>query len=151
MKHLANKDIIQVCIVVRDLDSTLDRYVDLFGIERPQINQVAPYDVAGTTFRGKPTNAQARLCSFQMGPIVLELTEPDGQPSVWQEFLDNHGEGVCYLGLWIGDEEETFRFLSSRGIELLHTGKTKTGSYNCVDSAESLGVILNLKYKRPDA
>ena len=151
MEHLPNKDIIQVCIVVRDLDKTLDRYVEIFGVERPKINQVAPYEKAKTTYRGQPSNAQARLCAFQMGSVMLELTEPDGEPSVWQEFLDKHGEGVCYLGMWIGDEEETFHYLQEHGIGVMHTGKTMTGSYTCVDSTDALGVIFNLKYRRPDA
>lgn len=150
MEHLSNNDVIQVCIIVRNIEKTLDNYVRIFGIDRPKINQVGPYETAKTTYRGKPTNARPFLCSFKMGSIVIELTQPDGQPSVWQEFLDKHGEGVVYIGLWIGDEKETFEYLSKSGIELMHTGKTMTGSYNCVDSAEQLGVILNLKYKRPD-
>lgn len=149
MQHLPNKDIIQICIIVRDIEKALDRYVQIFGIDRPQVKQVQPYDQVKTTYRGQPTNTQVKICSFPMGPVMLELTQPDGQPSVWQEFLDKHGEGVCYIGLWIDDEVSTFQFLQENGIELMHTGQTMTGSYNCIDSAEALGVILNLKYKRP--
>lgn len=149
MDYLKDHDIIQVCIVVKDIEKTLDKYISIFGIERPQIKKVSSYDFAKTTYRGQPSNAQPKLCSFSMGAISLELVEPDNQPSVWREFYDKHGEGVCYLGLWIGDEQETFDFLQVNGISILHTGKTMTGSYNCTDSETELGVIFNLKYKRP--
>ena len=41
-----------------------------------------------TTYRGKPSDAKAKLTFFQLENITIELIEPVGENSTWKEFLD---------------------------------------------------------------
>ncbi len=145
MDKIDSHEIIQVCIIVKDIEKTARNYAQLFGVELPPIKLIPPAEIAHTTFKGKATNTRAKICSFRMGAISLELNQPDDEPSVWKEFLDTRGEGVCYLGLWVDDAVETIQFLGDHAIPLVHRGEYPGGNYNCVDSTEKLGVILNIK------
>jgi len=97
METLGTHTITQVAIVVRDVAKTARAYADLFGLPMPEIIVTDSEEKAHTRYRGAPTPARARLAFFDMGSLALELIEPDGQPSTWQEFLDAHGEGIHHI------------------------------------------------------
>ena len=48
-------------------------------------------------FQGKPTATRARLAVFDLGQVVLEITEPDDKPSSWKDFLDKKGRECIIL------------------------------------------------------
>jgi 4-hydroxyphenylpyruvate dioxygenase and related hemolysins len=140
------KTICQVAIVVKDIEKTARNYAEIFGLPMPEISLVPPPEETHIQYRGKLTGTRAKICVFQMGPIVLELTEPDGEPSSWREFLDDKGEGVHHIGFVVEDRKAELDFLEQKGIGIRHTGVYPGGSYTFTDSEEQLGVILNLKY-----
>ena len=61
----------QVCIVARDIEKTAAQYADLFGVPAPEIMGIQLVEETDITYRGKPTQTQARLCVFDMGQVVL--------------------------------------------------------------------------------
>ena len=138
--------ICQIALVVRDIAKTARNFCEVFGLPMPEIFALPPPEEAHTRFRGKPTRTQARLAVFQMGPIVLELTEPDGEPSSWSDFLEKHGEGVHHIGFTVDDLPGTLSFLEGKGIPERHSGDYPGGRYVFVESAEKLGVLLNIKH-----
>jgi methylmalonyl-CoA/ethylmalonyl-CoA epimerase len=138
--------ICQIAIVVKDIEKTARNYAEIFGLPMPEIFLVPPPEETHIQYRGKPTATRAKLCVFRMGSIVLELTEPDDEPSSWREFLDNKGEGVHHIGFVVEDRDAALNFLEQKGVTVRHTGVYPGGSYAFTDSEEQLGVILNLKY-----
>ncbi len=145
MSKVDSNEIIQVGIVVRDIEKAARNYAGLFGLEMPNIRVAAP----NVTYRGKPITPGARLCSFKMGAVSLELVQPDGQPSTWQEFLDKKGEGVHHIGIVVKDKEEAVKLFEDRGMPLRQLGILASGSYSMMDSEEELGVVYNVKYNNP--
>ena len=139
--------ICQVAIVVKDLDKAVKYYSEIFNVEPPNIFSIPPQEEAKTQYRGVPTATRARLAVFKMGNIVLELTEPDSEPSSWKEFLDTHGEGVHHIGFMIDDRDAVMDKLAKLGIPVRHYGEYTGGSYTVVDSEKQLGILLNLKHE----
>ena len=84
-QSLETNVICQIGIVVRDIERTAKAYADIFGMDMPQIRITDTADITHIKFRGAPTQAQAKLAFFQMGSLSLELIEPVGEPSTWQE------------------------------------------------------------------
>ncbi len=146
MSQINAETICQIAIVVKDIEQTAQNYAEIFGVKTPEIFLVPPPEETHILYRGKPTATRAKLCVFKMGAIVLELTEPDEEPSSWKEFLEQKGEGVHHIGFVVNDREATLDFLNQRGIPVRHTGVYPGGSYTFVDSEAQLGVLLNLKY-----
>lgn len=143
-RGLGTSFVCQVGLVVRDINRSIEAYCQVFGLPKPDVIITNPMDVAKTTYRGKPTKAQAKLAFFDMGQVSLELIEPFGGPSTWQEFLDKQGEGVHHIAFRIKGTDEVTTFLRGKGIDVIQQGHYTGGMYTYTDSAPALGVILEL-------
>jgi len=147
MAAIDGRKICQIAIVVRDIEKTAGRFSEILGMPKPKVFTLPPAEEAHTRFRGKPTRTQAKLAVFDLGAVVLELTEPDSEPSSWKEFLDTRGEGVHHIGFMVDDLASTLDSLARKGMPERHSGDYPGGRYVFVESAEQLGVLLNLKYE----
>ena len=74
------------------------------------------------------------------------MIEPDEQPSVWRDYLNEHGESVHHIAFMVQDTENVVKYLAEYGIAVLQQGlySDGTGVYTYVDSAPQLGVMLEL-------
>ncbi len=144
--NVDQKGLCQIALVVRDIERTARKFCDVFGLPMPEITLLPPAKVAHTRFHGKPTSTRAKLAVFKMGKVIVELTQPDDQPSSWKDFLEKHGEGVHHVGFMVDDQEGTLAVLEQRGIPERHSGDYPGGRYVFVESEEKLGVILNIKH-----
>jgi len=99
----------------------------------------------GFNARGKATDARAKLAFFQMGEqLSLELIEPIGGPSTWQEFLDTHGEGVHHIAFRVKGTDSILAQLESKGLTTVQTGDHTGGRYAYVDAMDTLKIFLEL-------
>ncbi|MBW7458664.1 VOC family protein [Paenibacillus sepulcri] len=143
---IINKDAVcQIALVVKDIERTAANYAELFGIEVPQIFSTLPEEESHTQYRGNPTKTRAKLAVIDLGQIVLELTEPDDEPSSWKEFLETNGEGVHHIGFTVSDRVKVIEYFASKGVPIRHYGEYPGGNYTFMDSVKELGVILNIK------
>ena len=134
----------QIGLVVRNIEKSVAAYCDVLGLPKPDIITTAGRDEAQTVYRGQPTDARAKLAFFDMGQVQIELIEPDGQPSTWQEVLDEKGEGVHHIAFHIKGTDNVVAYLEGKGAELVQQGKYTGGMYSYVDTTPQLGVILEL-------
>lgn len=143
-KCLEPASVCQIAIVVRDIEQAARRYADLFGVPVPEAHTTDTEDKTHIRYRGRPTPARAKLAFVQMGQISLELIEPIGGPSTWQEFLDSHGEGVHHIAFRVTGMDEVLAHLNGKGMATAQRGDYTGGRYAYVDAAETLGVNLEL-------
>ncbi|NLG98990.1 MAG: VOC family protein [Chloroflexi bacterium] len=142
---IGNNTVVQVGLIVRDIEEKLDAYCRIFGLEtRPQVTITDPVEQTGMVYRGESSPARAKLAFINMGQVQIELIEPDGNPSTWQEFLDQHGEGVHHLAFFVKGTDQVVAYLDSHGIPLVQQGHYTGGMYTYLDSAPQLGVMLEL-------
>ncbi len=134
----------QIGLVVRDIEKSAAAYCDILGLPEPNIIVTDGYDKAKTTYRGQPTAATAKLAFFDMGQVQLELIEPDGKPSTWQEVLDEKGEGVHHIAFFVKGTDKVVAYLESKGAELVQQGHYTGGMYSYVDATPQLHVVLEL-------
>ena len=146
---LGTTTISQIAVVVRDVERAARTYADVFHLPVPKIIITEKEEVTHVKYRGAPTQARAKLAFFQMGSLSLELIEPVGGPSTWQEFLEKHGEGVHHIAFRIKGMEEVLTFLAGKGMPAVQRGDYKGGRYAYVDSESALGVILELLESLP--
>ena len=144
MEGLGTDVLCQVGLVVRDIERSAQACSRILGLPVPPVRVTDAYDLARTTYRGQPTEARAKLAFFQLGQVALELIEPIGGPSTWQEFLDEQGEGVHHIAFIVKNTDEVVEFLAGKGIEVIQQGDYTGGRYTYVDSVPVLGVVLEL-------
>ena len=135
----------QVGIIVHDIEKSIDQYVQVFGLsERPNVIVTGPLAEAQTVLRGKSTPARAKLAFINMGQVQIELIEPDGNPSTWQEHLDTHGESVHHIAFQVKGTDQVTAYLNECGVPTVQQGQYTGGMYSYMDSAPKLGVMLEL-------
>jgi len=141
---LGTNVVCQIGLIVRDIERSIEAYCRVLGLPRPDVIITDGPEVAHTRHRGNPTDARARLAFFNMGQVNLELIEPIGGPSTWQEFLNEKGEGVHHIAFFVEDTERVVKSLEENGIGVIQQGDYTGGRYTYMDSAPALGVILEL-------
>jgi len=135
----------QVAIVVGDIDQAVRMYADIFGVEVSGPVTTGPQEETNIRYRGQPTPGRAKLSFLQMGSqLSVELIEPIGGPSTWQEQLDKHGPGVHHIAFQIESMDRVLDYLTAKGIATVQRGDYKGGRYAYADSRQSLGVVLEL-------
>src|SRR5512135_2737935 len=112
---LGSNVICQVGLIVRDIEKSARAYADLFGMDVPAWSLTDPEEKAHTRYRGQSTQGRAKLAFFDMGSLSLELIQPVGGPSTWQEFLDAHGEGVHHIAFQIKGMNSQIALLEGKG------------------------------------
>ncbi len=150
MSILNPESMCQVSIIVKDIEETAKHYAELFGVPVPEIMQVPPEEIAHTKYRGAPTSTRAKIVVFRLGQVVLELTQPDMEPSSWKEFLDKNGEGVHHIAFMTNNREKVVDYFEKKDVPVRHYGEYPGGNYTIFDSTDKFKVLIQVKYK-PDS
>lgn len=145
--NLGSTTVAQIAIVVRNIEEACERWAKLLGVSVPNIIITQPGNEVHMTYRGQPSNAQAKLAFFNLGQVQLELIEPIGEPSTWKEALDKNGESVHHIAFWVEDMQASVDFLKQHGIPMIQRGDMGEGQYAYFDAEEKLGVQLELLEK----
>ena len=139
----------QVAIGVRDIDASRRRWAAVLGVDVPEIVEVEAGNAVRMTYRGLPSDARVRLAFFDLGGVSLELVEPVGADSAWQEGLDRNGEAVHHLAFWTENMVETAAELGDHDVELIQRGDMGEGQYAYFDATGPLGCVIELlEHKR---
>lgn len=148
---LGSTTLAQVAIVVRDIEASARRWAAVLGMPVPNIIITDPGSEVHMTYRGAPSNAQAKLAFFNLGQVQLELIEPVGGPSTWREALEKHGESVHHIAFWVEGMQRAVDFLREHSIPMCQRGDMGDGQYAYFDAQEALGVVLELLEHKRDA
>ncbi|MBN2385986.1 MAG: VOC family protein [Anaerolineales bacterium] len=144
MDNLENNIIVQIGIIVKDAEKTAARYAEIFGFPKPEVVLIANEPIANTIYRGRPSDASGKAAFFDMGAVQMELIEPIGGPSTWEEFLRTRGEGIHHIAFKVQDFETTNDLLAGKGMAVIQSGAWTGGRYAYLDSAAQLGTILEI-------
>jgi catechol 2,3-dioxygenase-like lactoylglutathione lyase family enzyme len=150
-ENLGSTTLAQVAIVVKDIEEASKRYSEILGVPAPNVIITEPGLDVNMTYKGQPSNAQTKLAFFNLGQVQLELIEPMGGDSTWQEALDRNGEGVHHLAFWVEGMQRSVDFLRGQGIPMIQRGDMGEGQYAYFDGEEKLGVALELLERKRES
>ncbi len=138
---------IQICIVVRDIEAAAEKWAQALGVDKPEIRASHLEGGENYTYRGKPVSCDLLVANIPMNGFVLELHQPTGGPSTFQEFLDKHGNGVHHIGFETGENRDAvIQHLEALGFDTNRTmGIYPGSSWTIADTEDVLGVNLNIK------
>jgi catechol 2,3-dioxygenase-like lactoylglutathione lyase family enzyme len=138
----------QVALIVRDIEAARKKYAEFFGIEPPPIVGAGDFAVTQTAHKGEPApNARCKMAFFNVGNgVALELIEPNGERSTWQDFLDEHGEGIHHIAFGVKGMDEKIAACEAFGAPLVQRGKygDASGEYAYVDATADLKCFIEL-------
>ena len=130
----------QVGFIVKDLETTKNKWAEFLGVPVPPSQPVGDYAVTGTQFMGQAApEASCMMAFFDVGPgLQLELIEPNDKPSTWRNYLEEHGEGMHHVAFQVKDSKACVERAENAGLKLVQHGKYGDGSgeYNYLDAPE---------------
>ena len=138
-------EIDQVCLVVRDLEKTVDRLQDLANLGPFQFKET---DRPQAVVHGKKTHVRAKRAYTQAGPMELELIEPGEGENIFWEFLHDKGEGVHHFGILVPDMDAELKRFKAKGIGVLQSFESPHTRIAFLDTEGVVGVILELRQRK---
>ncbi len=149
------KHVVQVGWVVKDLDSTV-AYWEKLGLKN--INRTGVLEFPDTTYRGRKAPLSMKMAFCNIGGVEIEWIQPVKGRSVYNEFLETHGDGVHHLAYGVASPtqlEEQIKYFKARGVDVVQFGSwqgTKgQGRFAYLDTApRGGGITFELVYN-PDA
>lgn len=128
------KEINQIAIVVKDVQTVAENYWNILGIGPWDIYAWEAPLVYDRTYHGKPSWAREKIALAQVGGVQLELCQPVDGDSVYQDFLMEHGEGLHHLNFLVDDVDETAEILINEGFPSLKSERFRdNGAVNYID------------------
>lgn len=145
------REIVHVCVVVRDVEKTAEAFAEKFGIGPWRI-RVMHTPSSRASVRGKPVDYTLKFGHARVGPVILELVETLEGKTIYQEYLEEHGEGIHHIGVPtpvpFDKELEKWRL---QGIEPLQVNKMEDPEegWAYMDTHGLVGCIMEiLSFKR---
>ncbi len=143
------KQVLQVCVVVKDIQKAMESYWNTFGIGPWHIYMAQPPTLADTTFRGEPEPFTAKLAVAQIGSVQWELIEPLEGRSTYKELLEQKGEGLHHIAVATDDFDKTISSLAQQGIGVLMSGTIWGTPFAYMDTEKAVGAIFEIYNMAP--
>jgi methylmalonyl-CoA/ethylmalonyl-CoA epimerase len=134
----------QIGLIVANIEETVEAWSRLLGVPQPEIVTTDPVEKAQTEYQGHPTPARARLAFFDMGQVTLELIEPIGEPSTWNDQLQAHGSSLHHIAFGVKGMADRLAELAALDLPLIQRGEYEGGRYAYLDGQKQYGAIIEL-------
>jgi methylmalonyl-CoA/ethylmalonyl-CoA epimerase len=141
----------QIGIVVRDLDATLRRYVDDYGIGPWQLYEVTPENAPDLYHDGQPVKGSTRAAAATVGSVMWELIQPLDEHGIFARFLAEQGEGVHHIAVATPNFDDVVAEQNRRGHTLPLSGSFTGIEVAYLPTDRDLGVLLEVFKGMPGA
>lgn len=138
------KKTFQICLVVKDLQRTMEKFWSILGIGPWIVYTYAPPKLTGTTLHGKPQEYSMKLALATHGDVQWEIVEPLEGPSIYKEFLEEKGEGLHHVQFAVDDFDDAVKAFEENGMPVMMTGAFGGGSFAYMDTEGELNMIAEL-------
>lgn len=134
--------------VVKDLHRTVDYWQ---GIGLGEVSIQESHEMENLLYRGKKTDASVRWGWATFGSVGVEMYEPQKGFTAYDEFLEQHGEGVQHVAFAQTSRElleKRLARLRELGVGILQRGTFRNGAgeYVYLDTSHTGGVCFELVY-----
>jgi methylmalonyl-CoA/ethylmalonyl-CoA epimerase len=116
----------QICVVVKDIEATMKAYTEACGWGPWNVYEYGPPLLHDTQVRGVPVEYSMIGAETTVNGLGFELIQPVSGPSIYQEHLDRHGEGVQHIACMqhsMEDSEKFKKYWADQGSEILMYGR----------------------------
>lgn len=151
MREAVFTETVQIGIVVRDLEATMRKYVDDYGIGPWDIYEFGAGNASDLHEHGKPVERAWRLAATMVGQVQWELIQPLDDQSVYARFLAEKGEGVHHIAVATPSFDEAVAAQSEKGSDLVLSGEFSGIRVAYLATDRELGVITEISSGTPSA
>jgi hypothetical protein len=139
-------DFVQVCIVTRDHRKVMAGMVNL-GIGPWEVRVFDERMMSKRMYRGRPSNFTMTICHANSRDMNWEIVEPISGPSIYDEFIERHSEGVQHLAFNYGgiDHDERLKHFADRGYASVQSGVLLgSANFEFLETDNDIGTMLEI-------
>lgn len=113
----------QIGIVVRDVEQVARSYSEILGVGPWTVFEWEAPLVYSRTYQGEKIVSRERIATAQAGNLQLELLQPVVGPSIYRDWIEEHGEGLHHLNFSVDDMDAAGAALAGHGSVCIASGK----------------------------
>lgn len=140
----------QISVVVRDLQATMKRYVEVAGIGPWAVYEFGPPAVTNMRLRGQACTFNALIALAWTGDAMWELIQPIDGSSIFQEFLDAGGDGMHHVLVRHAghDMDAAIAKFAELGCEVAMSFERRGTRFAYIDATRDMKMFLEV-FQRP--
>jgi catechol 2,3-dioxygenase-like lactoylglutathione lyase family enzyme len=129
---------------VKDIDKARKAWAQVLGMNVPEVSIAESHFTRPTLYKGNSSDAKAILAFLEMDNLQIELIQPLGGKSTWQDYLDKYGEGIHHIAFEVKNIDGVEKKFEIQGMPTVQRGGWDGGAYSYIDGSKDLGCILEL-------
>src|SRR4030042_104944 len=135
-----------VSMVVKDMDKAIELLESMGVGPFPPFLGGPGMTFTGKTVRGKPSDydMDLRFARGDMGGLGFELIQPLKGRSIYDEFLEEKGEGFHHLAYMVEDIGAEIAEMEKGGFKVIQTGAMPNTKWAYLDTDKLGGMVIEL-------
>lgn len=134
----------QIGIIVRDLEASVRRLEEDFGIGPWQFWEVGPDNAPDLLHEGKPIRGATRCAATMIGSVMWELFTPLDDDGIFAHHLREKGEGVHHIALVTDQFDQLVAEQEAKGRVLPLSGTFMNTACAYLPTEQDFGVLLEI-------
>ena len=138
----------QVAFLVNDIEKTRRDFEAFLGVKSTEPELAGDPEIIRTQYMGEPAPLSNCYLSFlPVGEnISIELIQPNDEPSVWRDVLNEKGEGFHHIAFTVKNTDAAIESCEAFGMELKQRGiyGDQSGQYAYLDATAKLKTFIEL-------
>lgn len=141
----------QVALVVHDIDADIEEYANRLGIGPWWVKVYAAPELTNMRIRGVEIDYSMKIALAWTGSMMWELIQPLDGPSIYKEFLEQHGEGLHHVLVDHGEHsfDDAIEAFTRRGFPPLMEGQFGKARFVYFESEGPLKTTLEIVHRAP--
>lgn len=136
--------ICQIAQVTLNLKKSMEHLYNDFGIGPWDVYEYGPHNIRESMYRGKPNLQRYSLAVAWSGEIQYELMQPIDGYSIYNEFLEKHGEGFQHMKIYHKNCAKALIEYKNKGYDVIQSGKIGEDEFYYLESADKIGITLEI-------
>ena len=141
---MKNGDTIQIAHVVRDIEAAMQAYYDGMAIGPWSVYELKPPLLSESSVYGKPSDHTYLLALATHRNMQYELIQPLTGRSIYDDFLDRHGEGLHHVKFYFDDCTSAIADFAKKGFSVIQSGRIDEDEFYYLDTDKAMGLIVEL-------
>mgnify|MGYP001828611967 CR=1 FL=1 len=123
----------QVGIVCRNVQKTVEAFWNILGVGPWSIYEFGSPQIPDLKYHGEPAWGKFKAAVAQTKPIGIELIEPVEGVSIFQDWLDENGEGLHHITIAVEDVgiESIEKEMAHQGFPSIQSGHFGPDTKDC--------------------
>lgn len=143
----------QVGLVVKDVEEVAYNYWNILGVGPWKIVTISPPQFSDQVYKGKPIRYSVKVGFTQLGQVELEILQPIDSHTMYDDFLEKHGEGAHHIQYLTNSIDEIFshnNIMADKGFPRMQGGRVgDNGAFAYYDTQKTFKTVWE-SVKNPD-